>query len=208
MHKLTLPIIALAVLVGLPPCCTQNISGVETTNGYTVTATATSIEGVAPPSTHIFLFDTNYIPFIDSGIGIATAADFNGTYRIQAPVGKYNVIVITSLTDEGDFINETIATQVQSRGGAAQKIMRRLGAVSGKMGGALQGKFLVYLAGTGHYEVFSGQQDFHLTSVPAGMYTLRIAQLSESGNEVILNLVERSVTVDPGKTVNCGTMVP
>ena len=55
--------------------CTPGVSGVETTNGFTITATTTAIKGTAPAYSTVYLFDTGYIPYIDSGFGYGTAVN-------------------------------------------------------------------------------------------------------------------------------------
>jgi hypothetical protein len=183
--------------------CSPKLAGVETTNGCTVVATATSVEGTAPPLSRVFLFGERYIPFIDSGLGIGTAADADGACRFSAPPGAYNVFIIGPTGEAAGFAVATPAAganQVLRNG-----MLQRVGAVSGAVSAADSDTLLVFLSGMCHYQLLCAGRSFSLKSVPAGTYELVIARLTGSAAGVTWKTVrELAVTVSPDETAAVG----
>ena len=196
--------LSLAAIVGFLYNCTQHISGVETTNGngYTVTATSTTVEGAAPPLSQVFLFDTDYIPYIDSGIGIATTADRNGNYRFTARPGIYNVLVVAPDAGFAGISSETVSPDATAATSTRSHTMERPGSISGSVMEATDTPLLIYLAGMCHYELISTRRDFHFITVPPGTYRLRLARLSDTGTIIVLH--DRTITVKPAQAVQTG----
>ena len=181
--------------------CSTRLAGVETTNGCTVVATATSIEGSAPPMSRVFIFNERYIPYIDSGVGIGTAADGEGAFQCAAPPGVYHVFIIGPT-------GEAASIAIQSPGsasGAVSKngLLQHPGAVSGTIAGRLSDTLLVFLSGMCHYQLLSTTRSFLLQNVPEGTYTLKIARLSNAiAGATILH--EEPVTIAPDETTAIG----
>jgi hypothetical protein len=193
-----------AVFVGLLYKCAPSVAGVETTNGYTVTATSTTVEGTAPPWSQVFLFDTSYIPYIDSGVGIVTSTDMNGNYRIAARPGGYHVFVVAPDAGFAGISSETISSETTAAASTRSHTMERPGSITGSITEATGGPLLVYLAGMCHYELISTGRGFHFITVPPGDYLLRIARLSDEGRGAISVLHDRTINVKPGEAVQVG----
>jgi hypothetical protein len=184
--------------------CSTQIAGVETTNGCTVVATATAIEGSAPPMSRVFIFDTSYIPYIDSGIGIGTAADEEGAFHFNTSPGSYHLFIVEPA---GNSAGIAIKSPDSRTGGAVSKeqLLQKPGAVSGTISSATSDTFLVFLEGMCHYQVVTAAQTFYLKNVPEGTYRLKIARLSGPWNEgVVKILYEQQIRVSPKETVEIG----
>ncbi len=182
--------------------CTRNISGVETTNGngFTVSAVADTIEGIAPPFSQVFLFDTAYIPYIDSGIGIATSTDRNGRFRIGiGQRGCYHVFVVGPDAQLTGLSSETIIEEKRTSSSVKSHSMSRPGSVSGSINTSTGGPLLVYLAGMCHYELISDRRDFHFITVAPGIYKLRVARLGDEVSGKFTIMYERVVSVESNK---------
>jgi hypothetical protein len=184
--------------------CTTQIAGVETTNGCTITATATAIEGTVPPLSRVFLFDTSYIPYIDSGVGIGTAADNEGVFQFNTRPGNYNIFIIGP-TGEAASIAITSPESTNTGSMSKKQELQNPGAISGIISSAVSDTFLIFLAGMCHYQLVSATHTFALINVPAGSYSLKIARLSGTRNAVPLDIVhEQAVMVYPGDTAALG----
>ncbi|MBN1576679.1 MAG: hypothetical protein JW913_09020 [Chitinispirillaceae bacterium] len=205
MTERIIAILCLAALAGLLSDCTQNVSGVETTNGngFTVTATALTIEGTAPPFSQVFVFDTSYIPYIDSGVGIVTSADRDGNYRITTSPGCYNVFVVTPDGAAAGVTAEMVADENRRNTSSQLHTMERPGSISGSIAETTDDPLLVYLAGMCHYTLISNRRDFHFITVPPGNYRLRIARLSWSAGTIVI-LHDREISVKQGEAVQAG----
>lgn len=197
--------IVFAALCLMPIGCTNNVSGVETTNGVTVVATSGSIEGTAPPFANIYLFDTSYIPYINSGTGIATAADANGLFRILAAPGAYNVLALNPYYDEAGVISPAVING-ESDNSSQTKRMQRVGSLRGSVlnGSVEGGSTLVYLSGAGYYCVVNGSGTFSFNMVAPGPYRLCAALLHENGSATIEPKRDVPVIIEPGKELFVG----
>jgi hypothetical protein len=181
--------------------CSTSVSGVETTNGYaTVTATETTIEGTAPPLSQVYMCDTGYIPYIDSGIGFMTSADVTGDFQFTRQAGRYTIAIISPRSDAAGVTVTSFAEDNHS----PQHLLELPGSVSGAVTGAVSDTFLVYLAGMSHYQVISGGQVFSLRTVPAGRYRLRIIKLSGTNHTAVTILYDHEVSVNPGEAMPVG----
>jgi len=186
--------------------CSSKVAGVETTNGCTVVATASAIEGTAPALSRAFIFDSQYIPYIDSGFGIGTATDEQGKFRCPASPGSYNILVIDP---SGNAASISITAPAATRGSTVSehKQLYRPGAVSGTVSTAGRDTLLVFLQGMCQYQVILADRIFRLTNVPEGSYTLKMARLSGTAGGKLVEIVhEESVTVSQGQTVSIGTI--
>lgn len=209
MIKPIMRTLAIAAIAGYIYDCTQHVSGVETTNGngFTVTATSTTIEGTAPPLSQVFLFDTGYIPYVDSGVGFATSADRNGNYRFDARPGRYHVFVVAPDAEAAGISSETISPHTAETASARSHSMERPGSITGSIVAEnASTPLLVYLAGMCHYELISSRRNFHFITVPPGDYRLRVARLSVEGIGTVTLLYDHTVTVKPGEAVQAGAI--
>ncbi len=183
--------------------CSTQVAGVETTNGCTVVASAAAIEGTVPPFSRVFVFDAGYIPYIDSGVGIGTAADEAGTFQFATAPGAYTVFVVGPTGEAAGIPIES----PDSKNGTVSKnqVLHRPGAVSGIIAGAPSDTFLIFLAGMCQYQLAPAARTFYLAGVPEGTYTLKIARLSgASENPSLEFLHEQSVQVHQGDTAAVG----
>jgi hypothetical protein len=181
--------------------CTRQIAGVETTNGCTVVATAAGIEGTVPPQSRVFVFDTSYIPYIDSGVGIGTAADNNGAFQFKTLPGKYNILVIGPT-------GEAAGIAITSGDAATVSKEQRLelpGAVSGTISSAAGDTLLIFLEGMCQYQIVSVPRSFILKNIPKGTYALKIARISSPGSGSGMKILrEERVLVTAGSTTALG----
>ena len=184
--------------------CSTRLAGVETTNGCTVVATATSIEGMAPPLSRVFIFDTSYIPYIDSGVGIGTATDDEGAFQFNTPPGNYHIFIVGPT---GEAAGIAIKSPDAAHVGAVSKEqqLQPPGAVSGTISTEASDTLLVFLAGMCHYQLITAAGNFYLTNVPEGVYSLKIARVSGPQNGPVMEILhERLVSVNKGDTTVIG----
>jgi|GEM_PF-1417691 len=205
LHKPSVLFIVFAAICLMPTGCTNSVSGVETTNGVTVVATSGSIEGTAPPFANIYMFDTGYIPYINSGTGIATAADVNGSFRILAAPGVYNVLALNPYYDEAGVISPAVISGA-SGNSSQTKRMQRVGSLRGSIlnRGDDNSSTLVYLSGAGYYCVVNGSGMFSFNMVAPGSYRLCAALLHENGSATIEPKRDVPVIIEPGKELFVG----
>ena len=200
------------VLIGiLQYSCTPSVSGVETTNGFTVVATCGTIEGTAPPYAQVFLFDTAYIPYLDRGFGFGTSVDIDGAYSFSVAPGTYNILVIDREGSQAGLLQKTVASETlpdKESEVPEKNLLTETGTVSGTVAAESGTTLLVYLAGTGYYRLLTGTTPFTLYSVPSGPALLCCAILStgervSSTVEVVKNL---PIEVTPGSVTKIGTV--
>ncbi|HEX7511262.1 MAG TPA: hypothetical protein VF335_08180, partial [Chitinivibrionales bacterium] len=174
------------------------LAGVETTNGCTVVATAKTIEGTVPPWSRVFVFDSSYIPYIDSGAGFGTAADNRGNFQFNTPPGKYVIFVIGPA---GDAAGIAITSPDSGKTGSVskQQQLQLPGVVSGTVVTAASDTMLVFLEGMCQYQVLVTAGAFSLGSVPPGTYVLKVARISGSLIGIGLTILhEQRIQVNPG----------
>jgi hypothetical protein len=184
--------------------CSTQIAGVETTNGCTVVATATAVEGTAPPLSRVFIFDTSYIPYIDSGFGIGTAVDNEGAFQFNIAPGSYHIFIIGPT---GEAASIAIRSPNSADVGSVSKRqkLQHPGAISGIITNTVSDTFLIFLAGMCHYQVLPATHTFSLLNVPAGTYSLKIVRLSGLSYAAPLDMFhEQEVMVNPGDTTALG----
>ncbi|MBN1306361.1 MAG: hypothetical protein JXA18_00485 [Chitinispirillaceae bacterium] len=189
--------------------CSTSVSGVETTNGITVVATSESIEGTAPPYAQVYLFDTSYVPFIDSGTGLGTSVDSNGMFMFSVVPGTYNILVIARDGAEARMLQATILADQTEYGGSRKEFLRETGIVNGSVAAGPEEMALVYLAGTSFYRVLTGSASFTFYTVPPGPCILRCARITakESGDHYAAEIVASiSIEVTPGSVTETGAV--
>jgi len=197
-----LPLLVTAgVVLASMVSCGTSVSGVETTNGFTVSATADDVSGTAPPNSQIYLCDTGYIPCVDRGTGIQTSADLAGRFDFSISTGDYSVMVITP---DG----KTAGVHFKNASGTAgnrfeeSRTPQQPGSITGSIAGTFPGDtLLIYLVGMCHYRLVTRQNAaFTVSRVPAGEYRLRIMVLPDRDTTEAVPLYESDVTVAPSKT--------
>lgn len=177
--------IAVTVVLILFNNCTESVSGVETTNGYTVVASSTSIEGVAPKFSQVFLFDTAYIPFIGKGLGLGQSADEQGYYSFTCDSGVYNVIIVDPGSNNSGIIRNVRCKRQESYSESHNGELKKSGSISGKIESDSSGHFLVFLTGLDYHEVVSGNGNFKFDNVPPGDYFLQVVLMDQTFSEII-----------------------
>jgi hypothetical protein len=190
------------VLIMLPILlCTNQNSGVETTNGAVVYVHAEGVDGVAPPHAIVSLFDRNYIPFIDSGLGIVTVADRNGKFSFKG----MNIDTVSLTMFSSDLTNAAYL-DVGTAGGRLDTRLDGKGILNGTVTASETDMVLVYIAGTSFYSLQKGSGPFVINSLPEGTYKVTAAVVERAaytGNYVIhKGSTSQSVTVVSGKTVS------
>ncbi|MBD3420101.1 MAG: hypothetical protein GF398_08300 [Chitinivibrionales bacterium] len=206
---LTIAAVTLTLLVR----CSGQVAGIETTNGATVAARASSIEGAAPPGARISVFDSAYIPLTDSGFGYATSAGARGEFSFENCVpGVYRVII-----DSRDM-NAAVAFQRvvvgASRGDSVyQARLGPTGAITGNvtMDSLWSGeRILLYCVASAYYVVCSQPGPFALESVAPGTYEVRACLLAPGGATISPVITRRqsgrTVDVRPGQAVAAGNV--
>jgi len=181
--------------------CTPGISGVETTNGFTITATTDAIEGTAPAFSTVYLFDTAYIPYIDSGFGYGTAVTAEKDFRFPLSSGSYNIFVYSYSGDLGGTAQKVaLADAAESR----QKTMDKTTSISGFVTMPENTSALVYIPGSDFYRLLKESGPFTLTGIPAGTFRIKVARLSGTLSQLtVLHSVK--VDVSANTAHDCGT---
>lgn len=185
--------------------CSNSVSGVETTNGFTVTATAAVVSGSAPPYSQIYLCDTGYIPFVNIGTGLQTSPDVSGGFSFAISPGSYKVVVFSSS-------GRSAAVSIAAPSAAAAthtNVSRHLeepGTITGTITGPSD-SLLVYLTGMSYYAVLSTNRTFSLSFVPPGTHRLRVIRLPAQRAESMDILHEESIVVTPG-TISATGNIP
>lgn len=185
--------------------CGRSLSGVETTNGATVMVQADRVEGTTPPYANIYLFDKDYIPYIDEGMGVATAADGNGRFLFNGIRGETFTVAVVCDDD-----SHSILLCAGCTGSTISSALYNPGELEGSVVASDSGSILVFLQGTGWYKILKSSGDFVFDGLPQGKYQLQAAILSygESGMPSIRNLSEpREIEVVSGKTVTSGSVL-
>ena len=186
-------------------CTTGDIAGVETTNGYTVVATSEDVEGTASPYSSVFVCDTGYIPFVDSGFGRVTSVNESGTYRLKAQPGRYNVMVISSDAGYAGFVQAAVSADPPPQEHRTDLLyMKESGSLNAHVTSATGYNLLVYLAGTCFHRELQGTGSIGFSALAEGGYKLRVARISSSGNDGFTILLDTLVNVSPGIRTRVG----
>ena len=93
-HIVTVLAASVAIVEGLLMHCSGPLAGIETTNGVTVVAKASSISVTTPAFAEVSLCNSWYVPFIDSGLALATSVGASGTYTFKdIQPGNYSISI-------------------------------------------------------------------------------------------------------------------
>lgn len=187
--------------------CSTSLSGVETTNGITVVATAETIEGTAPPYSQVYLFDTSYIPYIDIGTGFGTSVDFDGAFEFSVAPGTYNILVIVRDGSEAGILQKTVSPENSPGGEPEKNDLQKTGSVSGSVEADSGETILVYIAGTSYYRILTGSSSFSFQSVPSGKRVVRCTVITSEESVRLITagaVTELPVEVTPGSTYETG----
>jgi hypothetical protein len=198
LQKAIVAITCVLALLSILQCASQN-SGVETTNGAVVYVHADGVEGVTPPRSIVYLFDRNYIPFIDSGLGIATVADINGNFSFKG----MNIDTVSITMFSSDLSNAAYL-DVGATNGRFDTQLDGKGTLSGTVTASDTDMVLVYIAGTSFYSLQRGSGRFVINSLPEGTYKVTSAVLDKAattGKYVIRKeSASQSIEIISGKT--------
>src|SRR5512133_1293963 len=157
--------------------CTNQTSGVETTNGAVVYVHAEGVDGVSPPHAIVSLFDRNYIPFIDSGLGIVIVADRNGKFSFKG----MNIDTV-SLTMFSSDLTYAACLDVGTAGGRFAAQFDGKGILNGTVTASETDMVLVYIAGTSFYSLQKGSGPFVINSLPEGTYKVTAAVVEKTAD--------------------------
>lgn len=162
-----LGLIILYINCGIQTC------GVETTNGASVTAFQDKVEGTAPPLVNIYLFTSDYIPYIDTGLGIATTSGLDGYFSFyNVQIDTFNVAVV-------DIDNSRAAIISGHKSASLQTKLEKTGSLEGTVVSSKGGPILVFLYGTGYYTILDSEGPFLLNSIPGGKYKAQAARIQK-----------------------------
>lgn len=154
--------------------CAQNTAGIETTNGATIVVNANKVDGTIPPFSSVYLCEKDYIPYIDSGLGVATAADMDGYFLLNKIHGdSFSIAIISNDKSLSALLNAS------STGSSFKALLSKPGALEGSVTTSHQGTVLIFLCGTGYYILLDKPGPFMFKSLPAGKYRLYSAIVSE-----------------------------
>ena len=203
---------AAAVVEGLLAHCSGSIAGVETTNGVTVVAHASSISVSSPAFSEVSLCNSAYIPFIDSGLALATSVGASGKYTFEGlKPGNYSV----SIRDR-DRARATIFQELmvgpESRDSLRSGTLQPMGSLAGIVTSTAQPgtEILLCLIGTEYYELLAGPGRFTFPSLPAGTYELQASILSTSDTMAVIIIISNSnrktVTIAPDSMTIADTL--
>ena len=191
------------VLSGIVLKCTTSVSGVETTNGFSVTATTGSITGKAPAYAQVFLFDTGFVPYLNSGTGLITTADAAGHFRFAATSAICNILVVDSGSNSAGILTYTPSdfTDTNPSPASLSRQLSETGTLEGSLHSPGEEQTLLYLPGLCYYRIVNGSDSFTFPALPPGTYHLRIMKLRRSPAETDY---DTTVTVESGTVSYAG----
>jgi len=187
-------------------------SGSDTPNSVVVYGDRGHIRGQSDPFVIAGLYENDYVPYNDSGLGRVTAAGSDGRFDFGTVAnGTYNVVV----TDTAENLVACIAAITAS---TDTGVVRREAALSAP--GAITGTILdtagapsirmpVFLPGTAWHAVTDSFGSFTIGQIAEGGYRLRTRLITYNrpglGAPDTLS-VDTAVTVVPAQTVSAGAM--
>jgi hypothetical protein len=187
--------------------CISPTAGVETTNGATVVMKEGRVEGTSPPFASVYIFDTSYIPYVDTGLGVATASDEDGFFSVQQINAKnLNVQVF----DNRKRIAVLMA--IGADGETHRSELKLPGTLSGNVETSSAGKVMVFICGTGYYVLLNGSGEWRFKELPPASYKVQAVLLSatavdgkpailSSSAKVSVNVISDEVTKIADKLV-------
>lgn len=179
--------------------CGQKTCGVETTNGATVVVCMGKVEGTAPPFSSIYLFTTDYIPYIDTGLGIATASDIDGYYSFDGIKADTFSLTVVNNADSRS------AVLLGYQNATLQAKLELPGSLEGKVSSNENGTTLVFVYGTGYYTLLKSAGSFEFDSLPGGRYKIQAARIVKRAfpaKPMIEALSEiQEIVIMPGKKI-------
>lgn len=170
--------------------CINPAAGVETTNGATVVMREDRVEGTSPPFASVYLFDTSYIPYIDTGFGVATVADEDGFFSMQQISAK--TLNVQVYDRKKQF---TVLIAVGSDGETHRSELKSPGALSGSVEVSRAGKVMVYICGTGYYVLLNGSGEWSFKELPPASYNVQAVLLSTTAADGKPAILSSSVKV-------------
>lgn len=204
-HLLQLLLISVLTIsiVTVTPTCGPSVAGVETTNGFSVTASAEVVFGKAPPNSQVYLCDTHYIPFVNIGTGLQTVSNRIGKFDFAVMPGTYKIIIITPAGKSAGIDLESTTTSSTSQK-TVSSTPELPGSITGTIHRATTDSLLLYLTGTAYYYLVTTNQEFTIGSIPPGKYRLRVVHLPNNKRLPISPLHEELLLVQSAKTFNTG----
>ncbi len=208
MKNINLYIAFLSILISIMITeCINPTAGVETTNGATVVMKDDRVDGTSPPYASIYLFDTSYIPYIDTGLGVVTVSDEVGLFSLrQISATAINLQVIDSR------MHYTVLFTIGSNGETYRSELKLPGSLTGTVESSGAGKVLVFICGTGYYVLLNGSGEWNFKELPPASYKVQAVLLSttvagrkpvivSSSDRISVKVVSAEVTKMAGKLV-------
>jgi hypothetical protein len=180
--------------------CIAPTAGVETTNGATVVMREGRVEGTSPPFASVYLFDTSYIPYIDTGLGVATVSDEDGFFSIhQINTKTINVQVVDNRK------RFAVLIEIGSDGETHRSELKLPGTLSGSVETSKAGKVMVFICGTGYYVLLNGSGEWSFKELPPASYKVQAVVLSTTAVDgkpaIISSSAKVSVNVISGEVM-------
>jgi hypothetical protein len=201
-----------AVIGGILMHCSGPVAGIETTNGVTVVARASSISGTSQPFADVSLCNSAYIPFIDSGLALATSVGASGEFNFEGlEPGNYSITICDRDRAHATIFQDLTVGPVvpdSERSGT----LENTGSLTGIVTSIAQPgtEVLLSLIGTEYYVLLPGPGRFIFPSLPAGAYELQASLLSESDTAativIISNSNRKNVLVLPNSETKTDTL--
>ncbi|MBF0431268.1 MAG: ThuA domain-containing protein [Fibrobacteria bacterium] len=212
MNRLVLILIVTVFLFSCADKVTKGGTGIETTNS--ISGVLHKEDGAAATYTEVSLRSSLYVPKDEYLTKLGVSPDFV-LYDTTDNEGVFQFIV----TDTGTFIVEAFVTDtsallhpVQKKDSVPIDIGELTAALTGSLSGVVffpqneSGKVLIQVIGTRKYALLdSGVVDFSITSLPQGMYILRITGVSPYRDPVEINnvvVLSGEITADLELTVS------
>jgi hypothetical protein len=191
MKKLECCIVLVSVFISVMIAnCSAPVAGVETTNGATVVMSADHVEGTSPPFASVYIFDTSYIPFVDTGLGVATASDEDGFFSIQQIDAKViNVQIVDNSNKNTGFV------AVDADGKLYKSELRHAGTLRGNVEMPGTGKVMVFICGSDYYTFADENGAFSLKGVPPASYKVQAVLLSQTGSGTGQHIISSSAKI-------------
>jgi hypothetical protein len=174
--------------------CSGPIAGIETTNGVTVLAGASSISITSPAFAQISLCNSAYIPFIDSGLALATSIGSSGKYTFKGlEPGNYSIGISDQNRTKATIFQE-LTVGPESRDSMHSGTLQSMGSLAGTVISIAQPgtEVLLYLIGTEYYVVLPGPGRFTFPALPDGVYELQASILATSDTLAVVVIISNS----------------
>jgi hypothetical protein len=214
MKRIQMTSIVLIVAAIIFPAirCVNTSAGIETTNGATVVASASSITGTVPPYARVALFDTAFIPVVYRGQGLTSNVDKTGIIEFNDLAPSIYTVIVEMPENQKAAAFQGIAVGPSAADSTMHKILEATGTLTGTVTAANDSGtgLLLYLVGTGYYLVLPGPGPFTFESIAPGNYELQAVGLTAGGLNatpiILTSGARKMVTVNAGRETAVETL--